>query len=38
MELDQGAKYTKARRIEIWEEAHRSTIGWLFQNGHIEIK
>jgi len=38
MELDQGSKYTKARRIEIWEEAHRSTIGWLFQNGHIEIK
>ena len=38
MELDQGAKYTKARRIEIWEEAHRQTIGWLFENERILIK
>jgi hypothetical protein len=21
----------------MWEEAHRQTIGWLFQNGIIEI-
>lgn len=34
---DQGADLSKAERIEMWEEAHRKTIGWLFLNGHIEI-
>jgi hypothetical protein len=32
MELDQGAQLSKAERIEIWEEAHRKTIAWLFEN------
>ena len=36
-ELDQGHKLSKQERIEMWEEAHRQTIGWLFQNGMIEI-
>jgi hypothetical protein len=30
--LDQGAQLSKAERIEIWEEAHRKTIAWLFEN------
>jgi hypothetical protein len=34
-ELDQGTKMSKAERIESWEEAHRRTIGWLFENGHL---
>ena len=34
-ELDQGTKMSKAERVESWEEAHRSTIGWLFENGHL---
>ena len=34
---DQGAKMSKAERIEMWEEAHRATIGWLFLNDHIEV-
>jgi hypothetical protein len=38
MELDQGTKMTKAERVEFWEEAHRKTIGWLFENGHIDVK
>jgi hypothetical protein len=38
MELDQGTKMTKAERTESWDEAHRGTIGWLFENGHIDIK
>jgi len=38
MELDQGTKMTKAERAESWDEAHRGTIGWLFENGHIDIK
>jgi hypothetical protein len=35
-EIDQGAKLSKAERIETWEEAHRKTIGWLFENNHIK--
>lgn len=31
-ELDQGSKLSKQERIEMWEEAHRATIGWLFEN------
>jgi hypothetical protein len=38
VDIDQGAKLSKAERIEAWEEAHRKTIGWLFEDGHIEIK
>jgi hypothetical protein len=35
MELDQGAKMSKQERVEMWEEAHRKTIGWLFENDYI---
>jgi hypothetical protein len=38
MELDQGTKMTKAERTESWDEAHRGTIGWLFENGHLDLK
>jgi hypothetical protein len=38
MELDQGKSLDKAERIEIWEEAHRKTIAWLFENNHIELR
>jgi len=38
MELDQGTKMTKEERAESWDEAHRGTIGWLFENGHIDLK
>lgn len=31
-ELDQGSNLSKQKRIEMWEEAHRATIGWLFEN------
>jgi len=37
-EIDQGTKMSKAERVESWEEAHRGTIGWLFENGHLDIK
>ena len=36
MELDQGAKMSKQERVEMWEEAHRKTIGWLFENDYIK--
>lgn len=32
MELDQGNKLSKQERVEMWDEAHRNTIGWLFEN------
>ena len=34
-ELDQGKALTKEERREMWEEAHRRTVGWLFDNGHL---
>lgn len=37
-ELDQGIRLSKAERVEMFEEAHRSTIGWLFDNNHLEVK
>jgi hypothetical protein len=36
MELDQGTKMSKQERVELWEEAHRKTIGWLFENDYIK--
>jgi hypothetical protein len=36
-ELDQGAKLSKAERVEMWEEAHRKTMGWLFENEHLKV-
>jgi hypothetical protein len=36
--LDQGLSLSKAERVEMWEEAHRKTIGWLFENGLIDIR
>lgn len=38
MEIDQGNRFEKEERIRIWEEAHRRTIGWLFDSGHLEIR
>jgi hypothetical protein len=37
-ELDQGKNLSKQERVEMWENAHRSTIGLLFDNGHLEVK
>jgi cytochrome c553 len=34
-EIDQGAKMTKEERVEAWEDAHRKTIGWLFDTGRL---
>ena len=36
-EIDQGNKLSKEERREIWEDAHRSTIGWLFENGKVDL-
>lgn len=37
MELDQGKSYTKQDRVEVFEDAHRKTIAWLFENNHVII-
>jgi hypothetical protein len=37
MEIDQGKSLSKAERIEVWEEAHRKTISWLFEKEHITV-
>ena len=29
---------SKQERVEMFETAHRATIGWLFEGDHIEIK
>jgi hypothetical protein len=36
-EIDQGAKLSKAERLEIWENAHRKTVGWLFNNDLLTV-
>jgi len=37
-ELDQGKNLSKQERVDMWEEAHRKTIGLLFENGYLEVK
>lgn len=36
--IDQGAHLTKAERIELWETAHRSTMGWLFLTEKLAVR
>jgi len=36
-DLDQGSKMSKEERKEVWEEAHRGTIGELFSRGLIDV-
>ena len=36
-ELDQGSKMSKAERVEMFEEAHRKTIGEFFERGLIVV-
>lgn len=37
MEIDRGALLIKSVRIERWEEAHRKTIGELFERGWLKL-
>jgi len=36
--IDNDKKLDRNERIAAWEEAHRKTIGWLFENNHLEVK
>jgi len=35
--IDQSPELNKQSKFEMWDEAHRSTIGWLFENGYINV-
>lgn len=35
--IDQGARLSRSERVELWEDAHRATIGWLFDNGFLVL-
>jgi hypothetical protein len=36
-ELDQGSKLSRDARWDLWEAAHRATIGELFERGVIRV-
>ena len=36
-DIDQGKDLTKAERHDKWNEAHRKTIGALFENGLVGV-
>jgi len=36
-EIDQGKDLSRAERLNIWENAHRATIGWLFENDFLKV-
>lgn len=36
-ELDQGNKLTKQERVQMFEDCHRDTIGWLFAEGYLQV-
>lgn len=36
--IDQSNKLTKQQKEYEWEEAHRRTIGWLFEQGFIDVR
>lgn len=37
-EIDQGSGMSKEERRNAWDEAHRATIGALFELGKLEVK
>ena len=37
-ELDQGRRLSREERLNLWEDAHRATVGWLFDNNIIGIR
>jgi len=36
-DIDQG-KMSREDKQDLWEMAHRKTVGWLFENEHLEVK
>jgi hypothetical protein len=38
MALHENPRLSKIEKIEIWEAAHRKTIGLLFEGGYLSVK
>jgi hypothetical protein len=36
-DIDQG-KMSREDKQDLWEMAHRKTVGWLFENEHLGVK
>jgi len=36
--IDQGYEWSKDAKFKAWDEAHRRTIGWLFEGGHLKVQ
>ena len=36
-QIDNGKAFSREERIDLWERAHRKTIGLLFENGVIGV-
>jgi hypothetical protein len=36
-DIDQGKTLSKQEKFNKWDEAHRGTIGWLFERGHLTL-
>ena len=36
-DIDQG-KMSREDKQDLWEMAHRKTVGWLFDNEHLTVK
>ena len=36
-DIDQGKTLGKQEKFDKWDEAHRRTIGWLFEGGHLSL-
>lgn len=36
-DIDQG-RMSREDKQDLWEMAHRKTVGWLFENNHLEVK
>ena len=37
-ELDQGHRMSQQERLNMWEDAHRATVGWLFDHNIISVR
>jgi hypothetical protein len=37
-DIDQGKTLSKQERFDAWDAAHRKTIGWLFEMGHVTLQ
>ena len=37
MELDQGKDMSRQEREDMWETAHRKTVGWLFESNRLTV-